>query len=319
MAVPTNSFEKFNYGLRPCKQIERKVMMEVLLKMAGAGYDISTYTYVGFGSPYYIDYVMFHKFLFIQNMICLEWGDVPRRMKFNKPFSFIRLRMCPFLEYIPEMKKNRRYFIWLDYDRPLDQEMLADLRCLTRVAAKTLFFITIDARPRLPSDQFDTRKLSPDEVTQLTLEVYARWFSWYVGRDITKNDLTANGVPNLFYAVTRSSIDQLLVPRNLSFHQIFNIIYADGAPMITIGGVIGDANDVERLERTVMTHRNVRRGASFLKILVPYLTTREKNWLDRRLTENMSAERVTFEIDQELLNSYCSFYKEYPTYFEVMI
>ncbi len=89
--------------------------------------------------------------------------------------------------------------------------------------------------------------------------------------------------------------------------------------MMTIGGMIGNANDVERLRQPVMTHRNVRTGADFLKILVPYLTTREKNWLDSRLTEKTSAEHVIFEIDQELLDSYRSFYKEYPTYFEVTV
>lgn len=317
MAVPSNSFERFNYGLRPCKQIERKVMIEVLLKMAGGRYDISKYTYIGFGSPYYIDYVMFHKLLFMEEMICLEWSDVPKRMKFNKPFKFIRLRMCPFMDYIPEMRKTKRYFIWLDYDRPLDQEMIADLRCLTRVAAGTLFFITIEARPRIPTDLLDTHKMSQEEIGELTLAMYGDWFGRYLARNITKNDLTINGVPKLFYEVARSSIDQLLVPRNLAFHQMFNILYADGAPMLTIGGMIGTEDDRERLEASVMTHRHVRTGANFLEIVVPYLTTREKTWLDRRLTQDISAQDVAFEIDEKLLRNYCSFYKEYPSYFEV--
>ena len=48
---------------------------------------------MGFGSAYYVDFVMFHKYLFIENMVCVEWSEIPKRMRFNKPFNFIKLRM----------------------------------------------------------------------------------------------------------------------------------------------------------------------------------------------------------------------------------
>ena len=84
MAQPTDSFKQFNYSLRPSKQVERKIMIEVLLRLSKAGYTISDYRYLGFGSPYYVDFVMFHKYLFMKDMVCVEWGEVPKRMKFNK-------------------------------------------------------------------------------------------------------------------------------------------------------------------------------------------------------------------------------------------
>jgi hypothetical protein len=72
MAQPANSFKQFDYALRPSKQVERKVMIEVLLRLAKAGFNISEYGYVGFGSVYYVDFVMFHKYLFIEQMTCGE-------------------------------------------------------------------------------------------------------------------------------------------------------------------------------------------------------------------------------------------------------
>ena len=41
------SFEKFNYLLRPSKQIERKMIIEALQRLAGlnAGYDLADYRY----------------------------------------------------------------------------------------------------------------------------------------------------------------------------------------------------------------------------------------------------------------------------------
>jgi hypothetical protein len=86
MARSTDSFKQFDYSLRPSKQVERKAMVEVLLSLSKAGYNIPDYGYIGFGSVYYVDFIMFHKYLFINKMVCVEWGDIERRMRFNKPF-----------------------------------------------------------------------------------------------------------------------------------------------------------------------------------------------------------------------------------------
>src|ERR1017187_1505316 len=120
MAIPTNSFKQFDYSLRPSKQVERKLMIEVLLKLSTAGYDISEYGYWGFGSPYYVDYVMFHKYLFIEKMVCVEWGAIERRMRFNKPFKFIKLKLGPWNKHIRSIRLTEKLLVWLDYDRSLD-------------------------------------------------------------------------------------------------------------------------------------------------------------------------------------------------------
>ena len=179
MAQPTDSFKQFDYLLRPSKQVERKIMIEVLLRLSKAGYDISEYGYLGFGSVYYVDFVMFHKYLFIHDMVCVEWGEVEKRMRFNKPFKFIKLRLGALLSHIPNMRQTKRYLVWLDYDRSLDLEMLQDIDgCLRRMAPQSIFVITVDARPKLPKDLFDVdpKDLPVKERERMTAEKYQEWF-----------------------------------------------------------------------------------------------------------------------------------------------
>ncbi len=53
---------------------------------------------------------------------------------------------------------------------------------------------------------------------------------------------------------------------------------------------------------------------------MPPLTIREKQWLDKNMRDSLTLDRLAFELDdEELLDNYRQFYKEYPTYTEAMI
>ena len=323
MAKPTDSFKQFHYGLRPSKQVERKIMIEVLLRLSNAGYSMSDYTYLGFGSPYYVDFVMFHKYLFIENMICVEWGDIEKRMKFNKPFKFIKLLLGALLTHIPKIRLTKKYLVWLDYDRSLDLEILKDIDgCFTRMAQNSIFIITVDARPKLPADEFELDDKTGEQREQFTAKIYREWFGSYVDKTITRDTLSHSHVAALFYSVIVEKIRQALSRRggNLRFFQIFNYIYRDGAPMLTVGGILcGEQDDTVLQQSGVLEHRFVRTSDNSLEISVPPMTFREKQWLDSRLDKNLTADNLIFELEEELLNNYRTFYKEYPTFVEMML
>jgi hypothetical protein len=323
MAHPTNSFKQFHYGLRPSKQVERRVMIEVLLALARIGYNLNNYTYLGFGSPYYVDFVMFHKYLFIEKMICVEWGDIERRMRFNKPFKFIKLRLGSLLSHIPTIKPTTKYLIWLDYDRPLDEEILQDIDgCMTRMAKNSIFIITVDARPKPQMDDFDVEEMTARQRELFTARTYRDWFGAYVEERITRQSLARSHVAELFYSVISERIRQTLAVRNeeFVFSQLFNYVYQDGAPMLTIGGVLTDQEDNLRLQQSgILEHRFIRTSNEFLEISVPPLTFREKQWLDSRLDKNLTAQKIAFELEDDLLNNYRAFYKEYPTFVEMLL
>jgi hypothetical protein len=325
MAQPTESFKQLDYSLRPSKQVERKIMIEVLLRLSKAGYAVSDYSYLGFGSPYYVDFVMFHKYLFIQDMVCVEWAKVPKRMKFNKPFRFIKLSMGALSAHIPSMARTKMRLVWLDYDRSLDPEMLQDIDgCLNRMAKKSILVVTADARPKLRGDEFDlnVEAMKVDDREKLTVRTYREWFGPYVGKKITQAMISGLHVAPLFYEVIVERTRQTLTTRGggLRFLQLFNYVYRDGAPMLTVGGMIGTEEDERALRKAgVLDHRFVRTSTEYLEISVPPLTVREKHWLDSRLDEKLTAAKLRFELEEEQLNNYRRFYKEYPTYMETVL
>lgn len=324
MAAPTDSFKQFDYSLRPSKQVERKIMIEVLLRLAKARFNISEYAYLGFGSPYYVDFILFHKYLFIDKMTCVEWGDVEKRMRFNKPFKFIKLQLGALSKYIPAISSRERIFAWLDYDRALDLEMLKDLQGMSKqLARKSLLVVTTDARPKLPMDEFPQLEgLSLEERETLTYEIYAEWFNPYITTKISRDTVSSLHVAPLFYEVICERIRQTLVRRDegLQFIQLFNYFYRDGAPMLTVGGMIGSSEDEQSLrDAGICNHRWVRTGMEHLVISVPPLTIREKHWLDQRLDEKLTPSKLCFELEEDLLQNYLRFYKEYPTYMETLL
>jgi len=323
MAEPSDSFKQFDYAIRPSKQVERKIMIEVLLGLPRGGYDLRQYRYLGFGSPFYVDFVMFHKYLFIREMVCVEWADVERRMRFNKPFKFIKLRLCPLSAYIPTMRRTKRHLVWLDYDRSLDPDILEDIDgCLNRVAAKSVLVITVDARPKPPDTGVEAQGTTAENRELLTAEAYRSWFGRYIDKTITREAIARVHVAPLFYDVVIERIRQTLTTRGggLRFLQIFNFFYRDGAPMWTVGGVVGTAEDEGVLrDAGVFNHPFVRTGKDYLTISVPPLTVREKHWLDSRLDPNLTAAKLAFELDEKLLENYRKFYKQYPTYMETLL
>jgi hypothetical protein len=266
---------------------------------------------------------MFHKYLFIENMVCLEWSDIEKRMRFNKPFKFIKLKLIPFSAYIPSIRPTNKLFTWLDYDRSLDQEMLLDIDGVSgRLGPKSVIVITVDARPLLPKDLFDLDSLNLEQREQLILATYRKWFAQYVSGPITADLVTRQHVAPLFYEVIAERIRQTIARRKggLRFIQLFNYLYRDGAPMFTIGGMIGTDQDEQSLARAgILEHRFVRTGPSCLEISVPPLTLREKQWIDGHLDHNLTVGKLQFELDPDLLQNYREFYKEYPMYLETLL
>jgi len=201
--------------------------------------------------------------------------------------------------------------------------MLQDIEgCLNRMARQSIFVITIDAKPKLPKDQFDLEDKAAAERERLTVETYLEWFGPYVEKEITLDTISRLHVASLFYEVVMERGRQTLAKRGggLRFLQTFNYVYRDGAPMLTVGGIIGTEEDEQVLQGSGMLyHRFVRTNSDYLEISVPPLTIREKHWLDSRLDKNLTAGKLRFELEEDLLDNYRKFYKEYPTYMETLL
>ncbi len=55
-AQPSRSYLKVPYDLRMAKQIERRMIADLLIRLRGGGFDISNYQYTGMGSIYFVDF-----------------------------------------------------------------------------------------------------------------------------------------------------------------------------------------------------------------------------------------------------------------------
>lgn len=315
----TKSYEKFNYFLRPSKQVERKLFIEVLHHVRDAGYPIYSYTYIGLGSVFYADFIMFHKYLYIDTMTCLEWANIAKRMRFNKPFDFVTLKMRSVSEIVPELRKKTKYLVWLDYDRPLDSEMLTDIDGFMQVLAPgSIILITVEAEPRV--DNADFEDLSAIRRDKEFLEYFRDEFGSLILPKIHPSDLTRNELPLLILRILRSQILKSLVSRpSLTFHQLFSFVYADGAQMFTLGGIIDhEQAQVQLRDAGVFDLPHVRTGQKVEVISVPPLTVREKEWIDSKLISGSRAAGRNFGLDARLLRNYIKFYKYYPTYYETL-
>jgi hypothetical protein len=115
--TPLASFERINYAIRPAKSTERRMMIEAFGRLASF-YPLHSYQYVGFGSTFFIDFVWLHRQYGIKHMTSVEIEETKRTHFFGSP----------------TMKWRRPAIIWLDYDKPLDEEVIADIdRVIERV------------------------------------------------------------------------------------------------------------------------------------------------------------------------------------------
>src|SRR5437879_5407175 len=102
------SYEKINYGLRPAKSVERKMLRDAFKKLSEFG-TLESYRYVGFGSTYFSDFFLFHKSLGITNMTSIEKDVANRdRFLFNIPYNCIGIEFGESGNVLPSLPWNTR-------------------------------------------------------------------------------------------------------------------------------------------------------------------------------------------------------------------
>lgn len=316
------SFEKFNYCLRPAKQVERKLIIETMHALRGCGFPIETYTYVGFGSVYFVDFILFYKHLYINNMICIEHEQIGRRMEFNKPYKFIKLKMAEVADVVPELSAKRPHLVWLDYDFSLRPQILVDLDSLIqRLAPGSVVLVTIDARPRLP-EELDDPSWNDLERNAQTVEHYREHYESKVGGAIDSLQMEKDKCPTLLARILRGQIQDSVRSRGgLEFAQLLNCRYADNAPMLTLGGILVSPSEGVGLVGRVQT------GLLFssdreepIEIDIPVLTDRERQWIDSNLVGSQKGTgKPPFEVSERFLEAYRRFARYYPTYHESLL
>jgi len=296
-----------NYLLRLKKQIERKIIIETLQNLNPL-VGIKDYRYFGFGSVYFADFILFHKYLNIKKMISIDNKfEDEKRFRYNKPFKFIDFEVIECTKYLQNnLNWDDKLLLWLDYDVPLSRDILSDVEYLaSRVKSKDFFLITVEAEcPLKPKDFLNMF----DEYIPIS----------YKSKTKIKKDFPIVLNKTLFTALYNGLGNQI---SKLDFLQIFNFVYKDTKEMYTCGGIFGDKTVFDEVKEKLNEPDYLSHDERIINISCPILTPKEKTHLDSFIEKNGDID-CRFKpvkdvgLSTEEIQKYCIFYKHYPQFFE---
>lgn len=320
--MPNGSYQKINYSLRPAKSIERKMLAEAVQRLSNFA-RLNKYRYVGFGSTYFSDFKLFHKLLGIKKMVSIE-EDVnnQKRFKFNRPFSCVRMEFGKSTSILPRLSWREKNIVWLDYDGFLNSDILNDVSfCCANLPAGSMLIISVNAHPEkldnlLPAD------LRPNKRLELLKQ---RVGDEKVPIDIVGADLSSWGTAKIYRRIILNEINETLLQRNgarknkINFEQFFNFHYADGAKMLTVGGVLFRDDQKEVLEKCSFDQFEfVSTNADAYFIDPPNLTFREIHHIDRYLPNRIGMLNLE-GLPHGDVKKYSEIYRYFPTFTETEI
>ncbi len=327
------SFDSVNYYLRPNKNIERKLLFEGLARL-GRTFNIRDYQYIGFGSIWFVDFLIAHRLLGISDMVSIENTNPGfERAQFNKPFRCITIRHGDSSRLIPDLDfRGRPVVAWLDYDKPLRQsQVLEDITLLcAKAIGGSIIIVTINAHTNQLGDAAssaedalksinsiitnvgleEAEKLS--RIEELSRQVDVKQFAArkqaleeLVGdlmpSELSPKDFQRKRFPTVLARVLFNKFDHSIraTGRIERFQPLFNFSYQDNAPMITVGGMVASESDLALMEQSKVQEEFYVTGREQFDIDVPQLTIKEKMALDRLLPEANSKELTADSIKDE--------------------
>ena len=320
------SSDYINYAIRPNKAIERKIIFEVISILSPV-LDLSGYRYIGLGAPWFIDFVMAHRYLIIGDMISIEQDEIlASRAEFNKPYACVNVIHGDSQAVLPNLDlEEMPLLVWLDYDSSLEGSVLADLSTLcSRAPTGSIIVVTVNAhRGRLPSHDENDNEYDnfADRMRALAGDL--------IPAQIPKEAAQASGYPPHLVSVLFTHMHRqvrMAGREGEALLPLFNIGYSDNAPMITLGGAIADEPGARKI-RAILNDKGM--GAFLdeqrhLQIGVPPLTFKEKACLDQLLPHvdpptEQDVKELGFRLKHGQINAYHRFYRHYPMFGEVAL
>ena len=310
-----------NFLIRPAKNVERKMMCEVFERLSRIA-PLPQYRYIGFGSWGFYDYSLLHRRLGIHDMISIEADEnLKGRIRINKPYKCIDMKWGKSTDHLPNLDWGKRSIVWLDYFSQLDTSVLDDIQTVTSKAVSgTLLIITVDAEPspkdggEIPDKRFTTLRLNVGQER--------------IPSGIRPKHLSNWGLAKVQRGIGTNEIHDVLNDRNapmdndkhLHYDQLFNFHYADGAKMLTFGGLITDAADRARFDPVGLSKLDyVRTSDDPYEIETPNLTLREIHFLDSRLPTTPSRIKDAGGLPASEVLKYRKIYRYFPSFSEVEI
>ena len=332
------SFLKIHYMLRPRKQVERKIVIELLQELQTAlKIDISKYQYLGLGSIYYYDFILFNKYLNITDMISLDKRPCVQRFEFNIPFDFVRFKNQSSTQFLSSQSAttDMNRLVWFDYDSRLilcngrkgrqfaiNRSILEDVGVLTTKSNENDLFI-LSVSLDLPKNTFVTINTRNEFLNQFKSHLSGKYKS--------VSSITSGDYCHIVQNVLLNTFKNNEINQTLRFNKLFSFTYGDTTPMYTLGGIYRSKDSEPAALQSEFYQPD---EDSIIDIDVPMLTYREKLRLDQAVCFlgqqlrsvqsdddliRLAIEKLGFELDCLDLRNYVKYYRYYPQYYEGII
>ncbi|HEM49450.1 MAG TPA: hypothetical protein ENO27_04480 [Caldithrix sp.] len=329
--MKNKSFELINYYYRPNKQVERKIIIDIIQGYRGI-LTPEDYCYIGMGSIYYYDFILLHKLIGISDLVSIDNDTSEKRFKFNKPYDFISFFNKSSSDYLIEHDfSSKPTIIWLDYDQSFlnNDFVFPDLSIISKEAREKHFIIIT----------LNSNNPKTDEKEQFMAK-----YNDFISPAIKKKAFTS---PKFFIYLLQNILINYIEKQNeysdYKFHKLFSFYYKDGAPMYTLGGVFTE--DIQQFISSKNSHKDINFNKDEIHhINIPKITYKEKFYLDSKITqlkkwieegyslieedkirdenekkriiEKILSSNMAFELSKEEVENYISNYKYFPQYYE---
>jgi hypothetical protein len=305
------------YDLRPAKQVERRMMLDAFQVLLAAGFPIRDYMYLGMGSVFFWDYLLFHKLLGIKQLTSVEVDEsITRRVNFNKPFNVVNVRMTTIGSALQSVGEER-HLVWMDYDEKLSTNMLADItQAATKLGSESICVITVDVEP--PNvEQQNGRPLNEEWKEYYRGIAGSLWDPSWDTEEFVQASLWKR-VSHLIHNAIQSG----LAGQAKLFLPMFHFLYRDGDhQMMTVGGMFGINRTRTRIQQSELRDAIYFRDnfRNPYEIRVPRFTRRERYLLDQAMPRRHGWTPTEFEAREEELQSYSQIYRFLPAYAELLL
>lgn len=302
-----------NYEIRPCKFVERRMLLSAFMRILPLFN--SNYQYIGFGGLSFTDFKLFHRELHINTMYSIEGGYNKSKLEFNKPYSCIKVLCGKSLAMLSTIELTQPSIIWLDYDDCLSLDVFNDLEhILMRIPHGSIYIMSCNRQLR--------KDKNPYSIEELT-DIYNNLVPIGLDKDCCSSTKAADTIRRMLEGDCKNVISD----RNktgatkLKFKTLFNLIYEEyrGARMYTFGGIVlNDSFDAKSLNLRDLDFVDTSEP---YEIDIPNLTYREATALNQILyfdeKENYFVNNSI--IDKDDINRYKKYYKYLPNFYDVRL
>lgn len=314
--------DKFvNYTIRPSKAIERKMMCELLreIQVLTSRTEIR---YIGLGARYFVDFLMLHNEFGIKDMISIEAAgnaQEKKRYEFNKPLKYIKIQYGHTSQVLPQIEGfgEKLNFVWLDYDSKFSDFMVDDaISLMTKLEVGSIYFMSCCHR----YEGINTSEIQ---------ESFKNFNKIYFKDDIEKKHYSTKQLPYVINNILSTNIHEAIKKRNFNtkkkvkFKRLLFLTYADGAPMLTIGGIIVDDVLEQRMQESNLIEKYDFLRAEkeeYYKIEIPKFTQKEISHVLKEIPiskEEYEKKADKFHgIEFEEIETFEKIYRYFPFYTE---